>query len=80
MIRAEPCFQCGARASCRHRAVEDVMLAPVVQAKIGQGNLNSPWGAKGNPAGPARERIIAAFNLFKQPATKGTSDASQDES
>lgn len=71
MIRAEPCFRCGARASCRHREVEDVALPPlgrlsptgsfIVIGGKGQGNKNSPWGAKGNPAGVARRRILDAM-------------------
>jgi hypothetical protein len=58
MVRPEPCFRCGARASCRHRAVEDVQLAPISFKPRGTGNLNSPWGAKGNPAGKAKQRIL----------------------
>ena len=65
MIRPEPCFNCGARGSCSHRTVEDVELAPAAEVKIGQGNANSPWGARGNPAGKARERIVEAFKLFE---------------
>lgn len=59
MIRPEPCFNCGARASCRHREVDDVEL-PVLKraAHVRPGNVNNPWGAKGNPAGKARQRMI----------------------
>jgi hypothetical protein len=61
MVRAEPCFNCGARGSCRHREVEDVELAPMRPVMTGKGNLNSPWGKKGNPAGKARQRILDAL-------------------
>jgi hypothetical protein len=61
MIRAEPCFRCGARGSCRHRAVDDVALPAIRPGARGKGNLNSPWGKRGNPAGKARQRIIDAM-------------------
>lgn len=61
MIRPEPCFKCGSRGSCRHRTVEDVELAPLAPSMKGKGNLNSPWGAKGNPAGKAKQRILDAL-------------------
>lgn len=61
MIRPDPCFKCGARASCHHRAVEDVELPFLKPSARGHGNLNSPWGAKGNPAGKARQRIMDAM-------------------
>jgi hypothetical protein len=66
MIRGEPCFRCGARGSCRHRAVDDVELPAMKPSQRGQGNLNSPWGAKGNPSGKARQRIIAAMKVQAQ--------------
>lgn len=58
MIRPDPCFRCGARGSCKHRQVVDVDLPQMRESQRGKGNLNSPWGAKGNPAGKARQRLI----------------------
>jgi hypothetical protein len=62
VIRPEPCFNCGARGSCRHREVEDVALQPLVVREDGRRtHAHSLWGSKGNPAGKSRQRIIEAM-------------------
>lgn len=59
MIRSDPCYRCGARASCKHREVDDVQLPPLGRRdNVITGNVHSPWGAKGNSAGKARKRIL----------------------
>lgn len=66
MIRPEPCFRCASRGSCRHRVVDDVALPAMRPSMKGRGNLNSPWGAKGNPSGKARQRILDALKVQLQ--------------
>jgi hypothetical protein len=63
---SEPCVRCGVRGDigCKHRAAEGV--APIAITGSGRadrrkGNLNSPFGKHGNPAGPARDRILASL-------------------
>lgn len=64
---AEPCGRCGTRADlgCRHQPPQGERPAHLdeePQAKAR--HPNSLWGHKGNPAGPARQRMEANFRAM----------------
>jgi hypothetical protein len=54
-------FQMRLAGSCRHRTVEDVELAPLRPEHARQGQSQLTVGAKGNPAGKAKQRILDAL-------------------
>lgn len=69
---SEGCPLCGVRGDvgCKHQPASGFPPPAINDSapkKKRAGNLNSPWGAKGNPAGPAAQRIKDGLQKMLKP-------------
>lgn len=60
---SEPCTYCGTRGDigCKHQVAHGAAPIAYTDPAKPKANYHSPWGAKGNPAGPARERLLESL-------------------